>query len=70
MNSQRSDYFEIWSRSETGEARLHGRASGLTFEDACKQLACDSLDFWRYYQRGSYGGQKLYTSAGEALAGE
>ena len=61
--------FEIWSRDETGGARLHGRAAGLTFEDACKQLACESLDFWRHYARGSYGNERLYPSEAEALAG-
>lgn len=67
MSSERSTMFEIWSRSTSGEPRLHGRASGLTFEDACKQLACDSLDFWRFYDRGSYRDQKVYPSATEAL---
>jgi hypothetical protein len=61
--------FEIWSRGESGLVRLHGRALGLTFEDACKHLACESLDFWHHYARGSYGGEKLYPSADEALAG-
>ena len=69
MKSDRTQLFEIWSRSERGEARLHGCASGLTFEDACKQLACDSIDFWRYFDRGSYGGRKLHPSAARALEG-
>ncbi len=58
--------FEIWSRSRTNEPQFHGRAFGLTFEDACKQLACDSLDFWRYYERGRYNGRLLFGSAEEA----
>ena len=70
MNTERRDRFEIWSRTETGEARLHGRACGVTLEDACKQLACDSLDFWRNYERGSYCGHPLYPSAAEALKGK
>jgi hypothetical protein len=55
--------FEVWSRGKGNEPQFHGRAFGLTFEDACKQLACDSLDFWRYYERGRYDGQGLYESA-------
>ena len=69
MSDERNTRYEIWSLNETGEARLHGCASGLTFEDACKQLACDSLDFWRYYERGAYRNQRLYPSAAEALEG-
>ena len=66
MMSQRSEIFEIWSRGEGGEPRLHGRAAGLTFEDACKQLACDSIDFWQNFERGSYAGHRLYASASQA----
>ncbi len=66
MKPQRNETFEIWSSSDSGEPRLHGRASGLTFEDACKQLACDSLDFWRNFERGAYAGYRLYASAGLA----
>ena len=69
MSDERNTRYEIWSRLETGEARLHGCATGLTFQDACKQLACDSLDFWRHYEKGSYQSHKLYPSAAEALHG-
>ena len=65
----RATHFEIWSRTPTG-VRLHGRAAGLTFEDACKQLACESLDFWHHFSRGSYRGDKLYPSSADALAGD
>ena len=69
MNGERRGRrHEVWSRSETGQALFHGHASGLTFEDACKHLACSSIDFWRHYRRGCYGGQALYGSAAEALA--
>lgn len=66
VNDARGAFYEIWSRDETGGVRLHGSASGLTFEDACKQLSCDSLDFWRYYARGAYRGQRLHSSAAAA----
>ena len=68
MTHPRSHYFEIWSGTDSGEARLHGRALGLTFEDACKHLACESLDFWKNYERGAYGGEKLYATKAEAEA--
>lgn len=67
MTNDRSRRFEIWSRCEGGTARLHGRAEGMTFEDACKHLACESLDFWSHYTRGKYRGFKLYSSKDEAL---
>ena len=69
VNDGRNTRYEIWSLGESGEPHLHGCASGLTFEDACKQLACDSLDFWHHYERGAYRRQKLYPSAAEALEG-
>jgi len=62
--------FEIWSRSAAGTARLHGNASGATFQDACKHLACESIDFWTHFARGAYGDEKLYPSEAEALAGQ
>lgn len=62
-------YFDIWSRSPSGEPQLHGRAQGLTFEDACKQLASESIDFWHHFERGSYRGEKLYPSKAEVLGG-
>ena len=68
MTNDRSRHFEIWSRCEDGTARLHGRAEGITFEDACKHLACESLDFWSHYTRGKYRGVKLYSSKKEAIA--
>lgn len=64
----RSAHFEVWSRRANGETHFHGRAYGLTFEDACKQLACDSLDFWHHYKRGCYDGQPLHASAEAARA--
>lgn len=66
MNGHRKNHFEIWSRVETGELKLHGAAYGLTFEDACKQLASESIDFWKHYARGTYRGEKLYPSEEEA----
>ena len=70
MGTYRTDLFEIWSRRETGDAVLHGRARGLTFQDACKQLACDSIEFWRYHERDTWRGQKLFPSAAQALEGK
>ncbi len=69
MSDARNNRYEIWSLNDSGEPRLHGHATGLTFDDACKQLACDSLDFWRHYKRGSYAGHKLYASRDAAVAG-
>lgn len=66
MNSQSKHHFEIWSHDAEGP-RLHGRAAGLTFEDACKQLASESVDFWTHFSRGSYRGERLYASKREAL---
>ncbi len=68
MTTENNRRFEIWSRREDGTARLHGRAEGLTFEDACKHLSCESLDFWNHYVGRKYRGAKLYESKAEALA--
>lgn len=63
----RGGYFEIWSRSGDGKIRKHGGAHGLTFKDACKHLACTSLDFWTHYERGHYRGLPLYETREQAL---
>ena len=60
---------EIWSRAPDGSAHKHGEANGLTFEDACKQLSTECLDFWTHYERGSYRGRPLYPDRDAALAG-
>jgi hypothetical protein len=39
---------------------------GITFEDACKQLACESLDFWTHYDKGKYRGWTLFPTMAEA----
>jgi hypothetical protein len=67
MNTQtRPGYFEIWSRTQDGRAQKHGGACGRTFDDACKHLASESVDFWTHYDKGRYRGRALYPS--EALA--
>lgn len=68
MASTRANYFEVWSRTTSGSAEKHGAALGVTFEDACKHLACESLDFWQHFDKGMYRGQRLYPSEQEALA--
>lgn len=45
----------------------HGMAPGVTFSDACKHLACTSLDFWTHYERDHYRGLPLYPSREAAL---
>lgn len=67
-NETRAGYFEIWSRTNDGGARKHGTACGVTFDDACKHLASESIDFWTHYDKGRYRGQRLYESQGAALA--
>lgn len=64
----RAKVYEVWSRTPSGSLKKHGVARGLTFEDACKQLACDSLDFWMHFQRGAYQGHKLHPSETEVLS--
>lgn len=59
--------FEVWSRTEDGDVVKHGDAVGMTFEDACKQLACDSVDFWTHYEKRRYRNRTLHPSRGEAL---
>ncbi|MGD8862729.1 MAG: hypothetical protein PVI30_22145 [Myxococcales bacterium] len=67
MSTQtRPGYFEIWSRTQDGRAHKHGGACGRTFDDACKHLASESVDFWTHYDKGRYRGRALYPS--EALA--
>jgi len=61
--------YEVWSRAENGRVRKHGEAVGLTFEDACKHLACESIDFWTYYEKGRYRGRPLSESAADAESG-
>lgn len=63
------NYFEIWSRPPSGDLRCHGRAPGMTFDDACKHLACESLDFWTHFDRGRYQGDPLFASRHEAQLG-
>jgi hypothetical protein len=64
----RSHHHEVWSRTETGSVEKHGAAFGVTFEDACKHLAAESVDFWTYFDRGYYRGRRLYPSRSQALA--
>ena len=40
----------------------------MTFEDACKHLSTENLDFWTHYERGAYRGRRLYATREEALA--
>lgn len=61
--------FEVWSRTEDGDAVKHGVADGMTFDDACRQLACDSVDFWTHYERRRYRDRTLHPSRAEALRG-
>jgi hypothetical protein len=65
----RTTSYEIWSCSGDGNVERHGRALGITFEDACKQLASESVDFWTHFDKGTYRGRRLYPSRAEALAG-
>ena len=64
----RSSLFEIWSAVEGGGAQMHGSAYGVTFADACKHLASESVDFWTHYDKGRYRGRRLWSSEREALA--
>lgn len=60
--------FEVWSCDAVGRPHMHGTAAGRTFADACKQLACDSMDFWTHFDKGCYQGRPLHSSRAEALA--
>ena len=64
----RSTCYEVWSRSENGDAQKHGVALGVTFEDACKHLASESIDFWTHFDKGRYRGRRLYRDRSAALA--
>jgi hypothetical protein len=67
--STRSTRFEIWSRTLDGSIKRHGVARGLTFVDACKQLASESVDFWKGYDdKGKFQGYRLHSSRAEAGA--
>ena len=68
MGAWRPQTVEVWSRGPDGAARLHGRARCLSFADACKQLATESIDFWTHYDRGCYQGRSLHPSRALALA--
>ena len=58
--------FEIWSRIPDGSVKKHGSALGLTFGDACKQLASESVDFWNHYDgRGKFKGYELHPTCAE-----
>lgn len=59
---------EVWSCDTAGRAQMHGTAFGLTFQDACKQLASESIDFWTHYDKGHYRGRLLCQSREEAMA--
>lgn len=63
----RSTLYEVWSRATSGAVQKHGSAFGVTFEDACKHLACESIDFWTHYERGRYRGRPLCESRRQAL---
>ena len=65
----RSTLYEVWSRTAGGGVQKHGSAFGVTFEDACKHLACESIDFWTHYERGRYRGRVLCETRGQALGG-
>jgi hypothetical protein len=67
-NAARAAHFEIWSRSKDGRVHKHGAALGLTFQDACKHLASECVDFWTHYDKGRYQGRRLYASRGQAEA--
>lgn len=64
----RSTCYEVWSRADNGSAQKHGVALGVTFEDACKHLASESIDFWTHFDKGRYRGRPLYQDQGQALA--
>ena len=64
----RAGRFEVWSRVDGGAIERHGVAFGLTFEDACKQLSTESLDFWEHFEKGRFRGHKVYPSRAEAAA--
>jgi len=67
--SRRSTRFEIWSRTLDGSIKRHGVARGLTFVDACKQLASESVDFWKDYDdKGKFQGYRLHSSRAEVVA--
>lgn len=68
VTDTRPGRYEIWSCSESGHVHKHGAAFGATFEDACKHLASESIDFWTHYERGRYQGRPVYPSRREALA--
>jgi hypothetical protein len=63
----RAKLFEVWSRTDTDRAHKHGEAFGLTFSDACKHLASESLDFWTHYDKGRYRSRPLYPTRHQAL---
>jgi hypothetical protein len=59
---------EVWSRDASGQPHMHGTALGVTFQDACKQLATESVDFWTHYDKGRYQGNPLFRSREEVMA--
>jgi hypothetical protein len=61
-------WHEIWSCAPDGRVQKHGGAFGLTFEDACKHLSCESVDFWKEYHKGRYRGRLVCESRAQALA--
>jgi len=63
----RSTCYEVWSRADDGAAHKHGVALGVTFEDACKHLASESIDFWTHFDKGRYRGRQLYRDRTAAL---
>jgi len=65
--SMRSTLYEVWSCADDGAVQKHGAALGVTFEDACKQLSTESVDFWTHFEKGRYRGRLLYRARGEAL---
>ncbi|MDH5676224.1 MAG: hypothetical protein OEZ06_29155 [Myxococcales bacterium] len=64
----RATRYEVWSRDDNGEVEKHGAAFGLTFEDACKHLASESIDFWTHFDKGRYRGRPLFHDREQALA--
>ena len=65
---RRATHFEIWSQTLDGSIKMHGAAQGLTFVDACKQLASESVEFWKHYDdKGKFQGYKLHSSRAEVV---
>lgn len=68
MPSPRRTLHEVWSLDADGQPHKHGAALGLTFQDACKQLASESVDFWTHYDKGRYQGRPLYRSREDLMS--